>query len=163
MDSNQEAESVQPNNLEKLDEKNSLYNSIDSTGSEAIQTDEVEETVTTQTETVSEENKELANISDQELSESEEPIEEQPSQEPEEEDFVEDEPTESAETEQPIVKENTPITLIERDFLRKPFLGGYRDRRNGIEYHHASSQTPLPQKPDQLTEVILSKHKTVKL
>jgi hypothetical protein len=26
---------------------------------------------------------------------------------------------------------------------RKPYLGGYRDKRNGLEYHHAFSQTPV--------------------
>ena len=29
----------------------------------------------------------------------------------------------------------------------KPFLGGYKDKRNGQEYHHAATQTTLPKKP----------------
>ena len=26
---------------------------------------------------------------------------------------------------------------------KKPFLGGYRHKKNNTEYHHASTQTPL--------------------
>ena len=39
------------------------------------------------------------------------------------------------------------IVDIEREDNPKPFLGGYRHRKTGIEYHHASTQTWVPKKP----------------
>lgn len=34
-----------------------------------------------------------------------------------------------------------PLDFSEHE--RKPYLGGYRDRRSGLEYHHAFTQTPV--------------------
>ena len=33
------------------------------------------------------------------------------------------------------------LIKIERSNTKKPFLGGYKHRVNGVEYHHASAQT----------------------
>jgi len=35
---------------------------------------------------------------------------------------------------------------VERPTMEKPYLGGYRNKQSGSQYHHASSQTPRPQK-----------------
>jgi hypothetical protein len=35
----------------------------------------------------------------------------------------------------------TITVLVDTDSPRKRFLGGFRDRKTGLEYHHASSQT----------------------
>ena len=40
------------------------------------------------------------------------------------------------------------VVEIERATSRKPFIGGYRHKQTGVEYHHASAQTvprPRPQ------------------
>ena len=34
-----------------------------------------------------------------------------------------------------------------RDFRRKFFLGGYRHKQTGVEYHHAITQTQKPTRP----------------
>lgn len=37
------------------------------------------------------------------------------------------------------------VVEIERTTIKKPFLGGYRHKINGIEFHNAAAQTvPLP-------------------
>lgn len=41
-----------------------------------------------------------------------------------------------------IEAEEIEHTLIERDYSKKPFLGGYRHKHTGVEYVHASTQTP---------------------
>ena len=34
---------------------------------------------------------------------------------------------------------------VDRSTRKKPFLGGYRHKETGVEYHHASAQTgPKP-------------------
>ena len=35
--------------------------------------------------------------------------------------------------------------FVQNDAGKKPFIGGYRDKRTGIEYHHAATQT-IPKK-----------------
>ena len=40
------------------------------------------------------------------------------------------------------------LVRVERKMVKKPFLGGYRHRETGIEYHHAAVQTAPPQRPD---------------
>jgi hypothetical protein len=35
------------------------------------------------------------------------------------------------------------VVTVVREDVRKPFLGGFRNRKTGVEYHHASSQTPV--------------------
>lgn len=44
---------------------------------------------------------------------------------------------------------------IEKEDYHKPFLGGFRDRRTMIEYHHAATQTPPPPKPADSQQVTL--------
>lgn len=39
--------------------------------------------------------------------------------------------------------------LIERPRHKKPFLGGYHNKNNSLEYHHAFTQTPKQQKGEQ--------------
>ena len=52
----------------------------------------------------------------------------------------------------------TRPTIVEIDpNFRKPFLGGFRDRRNGMEYHHASTQTPPP--PKSVEQIRVSQFK----
>lgn len=38
---------------------------------------------------------------------------------------------------------------IERPRQQKAFLGGYRHRLTGVEYHHAAVQTPPKRRPDR--------------
>ena len=40
------------------------------------------------------------------------------------------------------------LVKVERPVVKKPFLGGYRHRVSGLEYHHASAQTMPKRKPD---------------
>jgi hypothetical protein len=35
------------------------------------------------------------------------------------------------------------VVEIESSSIRKPFVGGYRHKVSGLEYHHAFTQTPL--------------------
>ena len=44
------------------------------------------------------------------------------------------------------------VVEIERVLRKKPFLGGYRHKKTGVEYHHASAQTMAKQKPQSNTE-----------
>ena len=44
------------------------------------------------------------------------------------------------------------VVEIERALRKKPFLGGYRHKKTGVEYHHASAQTMAKQKPQSSTE-----------
>ena len=37
------------------------------------------------------------------------------------------------------------LVTMEKQLIKKPFLGGYRNQQTGIEYHHASAQT-LPKR-----------------
>jgi IQ and ubiquitin-like domain-containing protein len=60
------------------------------------------------------------------------------------------------------------IVEIERNNLRKPYLGGVRHRVTGVEYHHASAQTIPPQRPDKGimrycrdTQTIQSRHRVI--
>ena len=39
----------------------------------------------------------------------------------------------------PVVELESSVA-IEREERRKPYLGGFRDKRTGVEYHHASTQ-----------------------
>lgn len=43
--------------------------------------------------------------------------------------------------------EKVILVDIQREQVQKPFLGGFRHRKTGVEYHHASSQTWVPKKP----------------
>uniref|UniRef100_A0A3Q3A938 IQ motif and ubiquitin domain containing n=1 Tax=Kryptolebias marmoratus TaxID=37003 RepID=A0A3Q3A938_KRYMA len=49
------------------------------------------------------------------------------------------------------------VVEIERSSQKKPFLGGYRHRLTGVEYHHAAVQT-LPKKRPDKGVVIFSHH-----
>ena len=40
------------------------------------------------------------------------------------------------------------LVKMEKARLKKPFLGGYRDKQTGQEYHHASAQTLPKRRPD---------------
>ena len=40
------------------------------------------------------------------------------------------------------------LVNVEQSRIKKPFLGGYRHKETGIEYHHASSQTIPKRRPD---------------
>lgn len=58
------------------------------------------------------------------------------------------------------------VVEIERNNVRKPYLGGMRDRMTGKEYHNASAQTLPPQRPDKGivrycrdTQTIQSRHR----
>ncbi|CAF0991558.1 unnamed protein product [Didymodactylos carnosus] len=60
------------------------------------------------------------------------------------------------------------VVEIERNHIRKPYLGGMRHRLSGKEFHHASAQTLPPQRPDKGiirvcrdTQTIKSKHRPV--
>ncbi|CAF0827647.1 unnamed protein product [Adineta steineri] len=60
------------------------------------------------------------------------------------------------------------VVEIERNNIRKPYLGGMRDRMTGKEYHNASAQTIPPQRPDKGTirycrdtQTIQSKHRVI--
>ena len=44
------------------------------------------------------------------------------------------------------------VVEIERATRKKPFLGGYRHKKTGVEYHHAGAQTMAKQKPPSSTE-----------
>ena len=37
------------------------------------------------------------------------------------------------------------LVTMEKQLIKKPFLGGYRNQQTGIEYHHALAQT-LPKR-----------------
>lgn len=39
------------------------------------------------------------------------------------------------------------VVEIERATRKKPFIGGYRHKQSGVEYHHASAQTMKKQPP----------------
>ena len=41
------------------------------------------------------------------------------------------------------------LVCIERTGVPKPFLGGYRNRRTGLEYHNAAVQTLPKKRPDK--------------
>ena len=40
------------------------------------------------------------------------------------------------------------LVNVERAQVKKPFLGGYRHKETGTEYHHASVQTLPKRRPD---------------
>ncbi len=40
------------------------------------------------------------------------------------------------------------LVRVERPQGKKPYLGGYRHRVSGMEYHHASAQTVDKKRPD---------------
>lgn len=59
------------------------------------------------------------------------------------------------------------VVEIERSTRHKPFLGGYRHRLTGVEFHHASSQTRSKTRPDngipkfcRDTQTVSQKNKT---
>ena len=41
------------------------------------------------------------------------------------------------------------LVHIEHTGVAKPFLGGYRNRRTGLEYHNAAVQTLPKKRPDK--------------
>ncbi len=58
------------------------------------------------------------------------------------------------------------VVEIERAVRKKPFLGGYRHKNTGVEYHHASAQTmPKPRPPPSTerfcrdTQTVQQKHR----
>ncbi|KAM4601694.1 IQ motif and ubiquitin-like domain-containing protein [Polymixia lowei] len=53
------------------------------------------------------------------------------------------------------------VVEIERPPQRKAFLGGYRHRPTGTEYHHASVQTPPKRRPDRGVTVFSRDTQTV--
>ncbi|CAF1061759.1 unnamed protein product [Adineta ricciae] len=60
------------------------------------------------------------------------------------------------------------VVEIERNNIRKPYLGGTHHRITGKEYHHASAQTIPPQRPDKGTvrycrdtQTIESRHRVI--
>ncbi|XP_012730407.2 IQ and ubiquitin-like domain-containing protein isoform X1 [Fundulus heteroclitus] len=55
------------------------------------------------------------------------------------------------------------VVEIERSQLPKPFLGGYRHRLTGVEYHHAANQTLLKKRPDKGVLVYSRSTQTVEL
>ncbi|KAM7397307.1 hypothetical protein PAMP_020291 [Pampus punctatissimus] len=54
------------------------------------------------------------------------------------------------------------VVEIERPFQQKAFLGGYRHRLTGAEYHHAAVQTPPKKRPDRGVVVFSRNTQTVK-
>ena len=44
-------------------------------------------------------------------------------------------------------EEKDVVVEIERATRKKPFLGGYKHKKNGVEYHHASAQTMQKPRP----------------
>ena len=44
-------------------------------------------------------------------------------------------------------EEKDVVVEIERATRKKPFLGGYKHKKNGVEYHHASAQTMQKTRP----------------
>jgi hypothetical protein len=43
--------------------------------------------------------------------------------------------------------ETEVVVDIQREDGPKPFIGGFRHRKTGIEYHHAFTQTWVPKEP----------------
>uniref|UniRef100_A0A8D0HM67 IQ motif and ubiquitin domain containing n=1 Tax=Sphenodon punctatus TaxID=8508 RepID=A0A8D0HM67_SPHPU len=50
---------------------------------------------------------------------------------------------------------------IERPTYRKPFLGGFRNRMTGVEFHNAGSQTVPKKRPDKGIEIFCRETQTV--
>lgn len=57
------------------------------------------------------------------------------------------------------------VVEIERATRKKPFIGGYKHKQSGVEYHHASAQTMKKQPPPSLvpkycrdTQTVEQKH-----
>ena len=44
------------------------------------------------------------------------------------------------------------VVEIERATLKKPFLGGYRHKQTGVEYHHAGAQTMPRSRPQSAVQ-----------
>ena len=44
------------------------------------------------------------------------------------------------------------VVEIERTLRKKPFLGGYRHKQTGVEFHHASAQTTQKSRPPSNVE-----------
>ncbi|KAM7415338.1 hypothetical protein PAMA_019931 [Pampus argenteus] len=55
------------------------------------------------------------------------------------------------------------VVEIERPLQQKAYLGGYRHRLTGAEYHHAAVQTPPKKRPDRGVVVFSRDTQTVKL
>ncbi len=51
---------------------------------------------------------------------------------------------------------------IERTVRKKPYLGGYRHKKTGVEYHHAGAQTVQKQKPLSTAQKFCRDTQTVK-
>ncbi len=46
-------------------------------------------------------------------------------------------------------EEKEVLVRVERSDLKKPFLGGYRHRVSGVEYHNAAAQTRAKKQPNK--------------
>ena len=44
------------------------------------------------------------------------------------------------------------VVEIERATVKKPFLGGYRHKQTGVEYHHATAQTMPKSRPQSVVQ-----------
>ncbi|XP_033102972.1 IQ and ubiquitin-like domain-containing protein isoform X1 [Anneissia japonica] len=53
------------------------------------------------------------------------------------------------------------VVEIERSMARKPFIGGYRHRLSGVEFHHAAAQTRPKARPDNGIEKFCRDTQTV--
>ncbi|NWU96401.1 IQUB protein, partial [Upupa epops] len=53
------------------------------------------------------------------------------------------------------------VVRIERPTYRKPFLGGFKNRITGVEYHNAGSQTIPKKRPDRGIQVFCRETQTV--
>lgn len=53
------------------------------------------------------------------------------------------------------------VVEIERTTRNKPFLGGYRHKQHGVEYHHASAQTMQKPRPPGGVELFCRDTQTV--
>ncbi|NXW64428.1 IQUB protein, partial [Eurystomus gularis] len=53
------------------------------------------------------------------------------------------------------------VVKIERPTYRKPFLGGFKNRKTGVEFHNAGSQTIPKKRPDKGIELFCRETQTV--
>ncbi|NXK86656.1 IQUB protein, partial [Formicarius rufipectus] len=53
------------------------------------------------------------------------------------------------------------LVNIERPTYKKPFLGGFRNMRTGVEFHNAGSQTRCPKRPDKGIQLFCRETQTV--
>eukprot|EP00026_Physarum_polycephalum_P009726 Phypoly_transcript_09860.p1 GENE.Phypoly_transcript_09860~~Phypoly_transcript_09860.p1 ORF type:complete len:436 (+),score=95.01 Phypoly_transcript_09860:40-1308(+) len=56
------------------------------------------------------------------------------------------------------IDEGNRKVVIEWDTIKKPFLGGFRHKQTGVEYHHASTQTYRPTSLRVLQKMLITKY-----